>query len=421
MTDCKLRSPFYAGITIVLALTCVAVESPADAKVKETFFGIHDGGISAGDVPLVTAGSIRLWDSGTTWRQIEVSPGEFDWSRLDDAVNTAQAKGLRPMIVLGQTPRFHARNPREAGYYGRGANSVPTLRSWKRYVGRIANRYDDGVDYQIWNEPNIKGFWAGSPSQMALLTATASQKITRVAGPGATVVGPSFPLRLGYQQAWFKAFWQQSIGGRNITRYVDAIAANFYPLEQAGPEAELPLIRVAEKSLPKAGRRKPLWNTEINFGLKSGGGGTAKHISSAMQASYVARTLILNANSGIRRLYWYAWNVGEIANTHLKTDDGRLTRAGRAWNVVSRWILGTSPGGCHQARSGRSEGLWTCVVRVGTDEYRRVYWKPSGEAVTVTTARSTRSWTNLRGETTAHRGQLHLSIGRLPVMVSSRR
>ena len=53
----------------------------------------------------------------------------------------------------------------------------------RRYKGR-------GVDYQIWNEANVKGFWSGTTAQMTELTKTAA-KIIRGNDSGATVVAPA--------------------------------------------------------------------------------------------------------------------------------------------------------------------------------------------------------------------------------------
>lgn len=414
-----LRATALVSLAVGLLISTLALGSPADAKVRERFFGTHDSQIHSGDVPRVGIGAIRLWDAGTSWREIERSRGDFDWSRLDAAVAQAQVHGLRPMIVLGQTPRFYASRPHAPGAYGRGATSMPSLRAWQRYVGKVAHRYGTAADYQVWNEPNISNYWTGTQAQMAKLTVTASRRIQAVLGPRATLVGPSFPLRLGYQQAWFKEFWHQSMGGRSVAASVDVIAANLYPLEHEAPEAQLALISVARQALPAVGRRKPLWNTEVNYGLR--GGPVAQRISRATQASYAARTLVLNAGSHIGRVYWYAWDVSAIANTHLRADDGGLTRAGRAWNVTRDWLLDTTAKGCNKATSGRLDGVWTCRFRASSQEVRRIYWKPAGAAVRIQTVRSTRSWSDLSGHVTTRRGSFGVPVGKLPVMVSSRR
>ncbi|WP_296604005.1 hypothetical protein [Nocardioides sp.] len=408
------------GLIPLLMVGASLVSAPAQAqRVSPDFFGMHDANIAGGSVPGVAVGSVRLWDTGTAWSQIEKKRGRFDFTALDTAVNTARNAGLRPLVVLGQTPRFYASKPKAAGWYGKGASSMPkTISAWTKYVTKVAKRYKTSVDYQIWNEPNVVGFWSGSVSQMAKLTATGSAAINKAAGRRATVVAPSFPLRLASQKTWFKKYWAAKVGRKSIAAMVDVVAVNPYPLADQAPEASASLLSFAKRVLPKQARRKPMWNTEINYGLL--GGDTAKSIPDATQAAYVARTLLLNAGASVDRVYWYSWRINGIANTHLVEDDGTtLTRAGRAWQVARGWIVDTDVS-CAVTSKGALKGLYTCTARVGTNDVRRIYWKPSGGAVRVATSSTTTSSTDLDGTTTAHDGQVTLTVHDAPVMVSSR-
>jgi hypothetical protein len=415
----------FARLTLVpclaAALVLGALSSPTQAhKVRADFFGMHDNQISNGEIPGVPLGAIRLWDAGTSWRQIETLPGSYDFSVIDRAVNYAVAAGIRPLVVLGQTPQFYAENPMASGAYGDGASSMPQLDAWKAYVSAVASRYGAGVDYQIWNEPNVINYWSGTVAQMAQLTASASQVITKVAGSNATVVGPGFPLRLTYQQKWFKKYWSAKSGGKGMASYVDVVAVHLYPAANEAPEASMKLLSFAKGALPKAARKLPVWNTEINYGLR--GGPPAKKISEARQASFVARTLLLNAASPVRRMYWYAWAQGGIANTHLVLNDRTtLTKGGRAWREVRDWLIGTTTKSCSPARSGKLKGLYTCSARKSKTEMRRFYWKPSGKAVKISTNKTTKTWTDLRGHTTHHKGKFQIKVGESPIMVTSRR
>ena len=406
---------------LVAALMLVALASPSQAqKIRPDFFGMHDTQIANGSIPTVKLGSIRLWDSGVTWREIETIPGSYDWSALDRAVTNARAEKLRPLLVLGQTPQFHAEKPMAPGAYGDGATSMPRLDAWKAYVRAVAGRYGNTVDYQVWNEPNVVNYWSGTVREMALLTETASAILVNVIGAKATLVAPGFPLRLPTQQRWFKAYWQAKSGGKTMASLVDVIGVHLYPVANQAPEAGMKLLALAKKSLPKAARSKPMWNTEINYGLL--GGPTATPIPAAKQAAYVARTLVLNAASSIRRMYWYSWAQGDIANTHLVQDDRTTrTRAGNAWNQVHGWLIGTQTSSCSQARTGKLKGLYTCVARKSRTEVRRFYWKPSGKAVQVFTPRSTKKVTNLSGKVTTRQGRYAVKVGYTPIMVTSRR
>lgn len=410
------------GLVPLLVTGTLLVSAPAQAqRVTPSFFGMHDANIAGGSVPGVTVGSVRLWDTGTSWRHIETSPGQFDFTALDAAVAAARNAGLRPMVVLGQTPAFYASKPKAPGWYGDGASSMPKkLSAWKAYVTKVAKRYQTSVDYQIWNEPNVIGFWSGTVGEMAKLTAVGSAAIDRAAGRKATVVAPSFPLRLKSQQKWFKQYWAAKVGGKSVAGMVDVVSANLYPMADQAPEASMRLLSIAKRALPTPARRKPIWNTEINYGLL--GGDTAKQIPEAKQAAYVARTLLLNAASPVKRVYWYSWRIDGVANTHLVEDDGTtLTPAGRAWDVARGWIVGTDIASCKVTTKGKLKGLYTCTARVDKSEVRRIYWKPTGRAVKVATSRTTTAWADLEGTTTAHSGRLTLPVGQAPVMVASRR
>lgn len=414
------RLALIPGLAVAMILVSLALATPAHAKkIRSDFFGMHDSQIANGSVPKVKLGSVRLWDSGTSWREIETIATVYDWSAVDKAVATAESAGLRPLLVLGQTPQFWAENPMAPSAYEDGASSMPNIDAWKAYVEAAADRYDNRVDYQIWNEANVINYWSGSVQQMAKLTATGSKAIAKGADGKRkpTVVAPAFALRLGSQQKWYKKYWAAKVGGKSVAAYVDVVSVNPYPLPDQGPEASLPLIRVAKAALPKAAKRKPMWNTEINYGLAQGGSGESKDISAAKQAAFVGRTLLLNAGAGIRRVYWYTWG-GAIGNTRLvESDRVTLTRAGKAWQEVRTWLAGTDVKGCN--KSGK--GVYTCTARESRREVRRFYWKPTGKAASIRTHKTTTKWTNLAGNTTKKKGSFRLKVGQSPVMVTSRR
>ncbi len=81
------------------------------------------------------------------------------------------------------------------------------------------------------------------------------------------------------------------------------------------------LLTAVRTMLKQAGVTKPVWNTEINYGLL--GGGTAKRITASKQAAYVARTFMLNAANNVKRVYWYSWDLQNLANTRSPTTTTR--------------------------------------------------------------------------------------------------
>ncbi|WP_296604008.1 hypothetical protein [Nocardioides sp.] len=372
---------------------------------------MHDGLVSQGRAPDAPIGALRLWDSGTSWRDLETRPGGFTWTTLDTAVATVERMRARPLLVLGQTPTFHASKPREEAPYGAGAASMPDLGAWRRYVTAVAQRYGDRIDYQIWNEANVVQYWTGTPRQMAQLTLTASKAIRKVV-PKATIVAPAFPLRLESQQAWFADFWSLQSTRVDLAGAVDAASVQLYPSAEGLPEDQATLLDIAREVLAENGIDLPVWNTEINFGLQ--GGPEPPAIPAELQRAFLMRTYLLDAGLGLPRVYWYSWNIGRIANTYLTEEDLTTeTLAGKSFDVVRDWLEGTRVEGC--TLGDREPGVWECVAR-GEGEVRTFWWKPRGPAVRVTSPDAT-SWSDAGGAVTRCRESCRVPVGATPVMV----
>lgn len=411
----SLARSILLGLTLVLIATLLPATA-ADAAVQRVtprFFGMTD------NEPLTwpnrPVGSIRLWDSGVTWRDIETRPGVFDWARLDAVVAKARAEGAKPLLVLGLTPGFHAQNPRDAGLYGRGTSSMPNMKPFRRYVRKAVQRYGSTLDYQVWNEANVLPFFSGTPRQMAKLTKATYEIVNRYA-PRAKVVSPALATRLTGQRKWLRTYFAQRLGGIPVKRYMDVVALHLYPLPDQGPEASMSILNSVKTMLRWANVRKPIWNTEVNYGIRVGGGGIASNISRQKEAAFVARTYILNAAGNVKRVYWYSWQVQGLVNTQLTESDGvTLTRAGRAYGVVRDWLVQTSMQGCDRDR----RGTYVCTVK-NAEGVRRIYWNPSRRA-TVRAVGSAFEKQTLRGTRERLTGGERIRLGISPVLVSSKR
>ena len=160
---------------------------------------------------------------------------------------------------------------------------------------------------------------------------------------------------------------------------------------------------------------KPIWNTEINYGLKTGGGGVAGRISAQRQAANVVRTYTLNAASGVKRVFWYSWDLQSLANTRLTFASGTVTPAGRALTTVRSWLQGGRPSACTRD----SKGTYTCKVTY-TGGVRRIVWNPT-RTVYLKTPATTSFWQSSGGAVTRIRANKTLKINFLPKMIRSGR
>src|SRR6185369_13054945 len=100
-----------------------------------------------------------------TWRRIEKTRGEYDWSGYDALVEKCRATGLLLFGNFTYNPPFYEmKTPEAVEAYAAFARTAV-----KRYAGKVD-------DWQIWNEPNL-GYLGGDAAQYAKLLGAAGKAI----------------------------------------------------------------------------------------------------------------------------------------------------------------------------------------------------------------------------------------------------
>ena len=414
---------------------------PITVKVDPHLFGVHDSSLNS--LSRAGTGAIRLWDTGTTWADLQPTSGPPNYARLDQVVRAAHTRGVEVTLVVAMTPAWAAADPGHTA-----PTDAPDPAAFRAYLAGVMQHYKNffgpgkrGIaNYQIWNEANISTFWTGTPAQMAQLVQAAWQ-VRQQVDRGAHLIGPSMVARLGYQQKYLAKFYTLKVGGKPVWKYVDALGFSLYPLDTARlgrttrpatPEDSIALLRLVRGFLAKdkVPASLPVWNNEVNYGLHAGAtaGTPAAPIPASRQVAFLMRTYLLNAAAGVKRVFWYSYDLGTlsgggtIANT-LLTDPadragGSLTPAGKAFTRVRSWMAGTLVGtSTHRPCAADRKGTYTCLVR-----YRhgvgRIYWNPYRTG-TVTLVRSATQKVDELGK--AHRvtGGTKLKVGANPVLVKS--
>jgi hypothetical protein len=389
------RAVLLLLLTIVLtSLTSLTAPTWADARaahvrVRHVLFGAADPTADSASLTRINEGSVRLWGVGVRWDEVQTSRHHYDWARLDQLVTAAQAAHAEVTMVVAMTPSFYASKP---------TDPPQNIDAYRQFVRALMKRYRSfhgqrGIAaYQVWNEVNISTYWTGTTRQLAELTRAMSRTRDRF-DPHAIVVGPPMVTRLKFELEGIAPYYSYRLDGVPVRRYVDAVALHLYPMPEYGhrvgvPEDSMKLLAAARRELRRAGvpASKPIWNTEVNYGLRAGsqGGMPARPLGNAAQAANVMRTYLLNAANGVKRVFWWRYAMGHspssgtIANTVLSVPGhpDELTPAGHAFAMAQQWMHGRLLGtrGHRPCRKDR-HGTYTCVVRDSSGT-RYIYWNP---------------------------------------------
>jgi hypothetical protein len=416
---------------LAVVVGTAAPATATDVRVTHAFFGVHDR--SGASYAAIHEGSVRLWDVGVRWNQVETTRGHYDWTRLDELVTDAQAAHAQVTMVVAGTPSFYASDP---------TKPPRKIASYKNFVRALMQRYRDfgghrGISaYQVWNEGNIRAYWTGTPAQLAHLT-RAMWQVRNLRDPQAKVIAPPMVARMASQMTALAAYHARQLGGHPVWHYYDAVALSLYPMptfaNRTGvPEDSMTLLRQVRARLRSVGvpAHKPIWVTEINYGLPTGSGSVvhAAPISQQRQAANVARTYLLGAANGVTRMFWYRYDMRVLApaqgggtrgNTLLSdpADPTLVTPAGETYALVQGWMHGRLVGTQHGRPCQRdNHGTYTCVVQDGKVT-RRIYWNPFAKAK-VRLAHGARTAQSLAGGVRSVTGGSRLTVDYRPVMVT---
>lgn len=231
------------------------------------------------------------------WAFVEQSRGVHRWQLYDELMAAAEARGLQVLAILAYTPQWATDGSELAGVPRDPAD-------WRRFVTRAVTRYRGRVDaWEVWNEPNLPHFWAGTRRQYLDLILLPAADAIRAADPLARVAGPG--LAHLESREWY--YWLRDVLAAAGDR-LDVVTHHLYDrdghrdvtakLDGSTPFANDPRLWPAvspsvREVLKHAGARdKPFWLTETGWESAQVGEGAQAQNYEGLLATWIggART-----------------------------------------------------------------------------------------------------------------------------------
>jgi xylan 1,4-beta-xylosidase len=123
---------------------------------------------------------------------------EYNWQYIDELYDFLQSIGMKPFVELGFTPSAMASGSKTIFWWRGNVTKPKDLKKWgdfiRAFVTHIRERYGDAEVrtwyFEVWNEPNLDGFFAGTQQDYFDLYKVTAQAIKDVS-PAYKVGGPS--------------------------------------------------------------------------------------------------------------------------------------------------------------------------------------------------------------------------------------
>ncbi len=310
--------------------------------IPDTLFGMHINKLGVHHQwPGMGTRIVRLWNTGTTWRDLEPTQDGWNWAtgngyRLDMYVNHVQSKapGAEILYTLGQTPQWASTTPTVTGLYGAGASGAPRdMADWRDYVRTLARRYAGKIRYwELWNEPDYAPHWNAPMATLAQMARIAREELL-AADPNNRLVSPGMTSDQG-----MRGLEQFLVAGGGD--HVDAIGYHWYFHTQ--PEGLVPGIDNVHKLMANYGQQaKPLWNTEGAFICNPAVANcSTAYPTPAESRSVNARALFIMAAKGIGNYNPHTWEGIDNYSRFVEADFVTPTAAAAPYAEAVSWLRG---------------------------------------------------------------------------------
>jgi hypothetical protein len=296
-----MRSKASRWGAVALACAGCVLAGRAGAAPKELGLNVHQS---------VDVGLDATRDLGGTWVRIdfnwfqaEPKQGQIDFKLYDAIVDGALGRGLKVLAVIGYTPAWAS----SGNVDGKDTlNDVPkpgtyapfVTASLKHFAGRVTH-------WELWNEPNLEGFFEGTPQQYVDLILKPGADAVHAACATCKVVAPDLATVGGKWDVWMQAALTQA--GDKIDIVSGHVYASFPDLDSgAGKSSPSFLSKLEQHRVLTVGGTvvledplslrelmvkygagsKPFWMTET--GQEAAYGDAA---AGAKQATYVRHVL----------------------------------------------------------------------------------------------------------------------------------
>ncbi len=342
-------------------------------------FGLHAHNANT-DWPSVSSQTnpfavVRLWDTGTSWCDVERSEGNFDWNLLDQYMAVAQANGVHVLYEVAQTPTWASSDPTDTSCRNVvGSCDAPAdWQTFDDFMNALVSRYTStGVQagctasdpqchgvistYELWNEPFNPAEWRPQQRKYNYNPKLTMQGFVQMTRDAQRIIRSIDPRALVSSPSGNSTFMSQYWATEGAITDFDQVAVHAYPMPSFPVPESMVFPTMKMRQLMSSNHvTSPLVNTEGSWG------GYTPPTAEA-QAAYTARFIMLQVATQIREMMWYLW-TGMAALW-----DTNLTPGGRGYQEVSTWLLGAKmeSSGCLTESGTFQPDIYKCYKLDGT-------------------------------------------------------
>jgi hypothetical protein len=318
-------------------------------------------------------GTVRLWNSGTTWDMLETSQGTYDWTPLDTWLDmVAQHQPTAVIYTFGKVPcwittvactdglSWSPGPPSDLNNNGSPA-FVAFVTDLVEHCSPAGNCVSSYIKYwEMWNEANLTGFWTGTQNQLYDMFKPVVA-IIRAHVSGAIV---STPPVCGGNATWMTGWLNLENANGRLSDYY---GFHVY-LRDMTPETRINIVAKMVNAKNAAGWTKtPFMNTETNFlntTYTCSSQYTAEDCDGQLVRWHVLQYAYQGGAGGAFQVGWFDWPS--------------ITAGGydTYYYTMMNWLVGST----FAASCSSSGTVWSCPLTESSGVTALIVWNTAGNS-----------------------------------------
>ncbi len=374
-----MRTRSLMGLVGVAALALgsgVRGEDPAGliltrGLVPEGFgVNIHFTDPQPGEMERFAEAGFGLARMDFAWGRVERERGQYDFSAYDRLTAHLKQAGVRPLYILDYGNRLYDEGQAPRTEEGREA--------FARFAAAASSHFrGQGVLWEIWNEPNLDGFW--KPKSNAAdygLLAVKTAKAIRGADPQAVILAPGTS---GFPWSFFEAVFEAG-----LLDLVDGVSV--HPYRGTAPETAVAdyarLRAMIGRYVGPEREALPIVSSEWGYTTAEPYGHLM--VPEDQQARYLAREWLSNLAAGVNVSIFYDWKDDGPNPQEREHRFGTVRQdlTPKPAFEAARELIGTLRGYSFRHRlAGEGERDWRLLFQKGdSDELAVAEWSTDPDA-----------------------------------------
>ena len=308
-----------------------------------------------------------------SWRDIEPTPGHFDFEESDRHLAAIMASGMKIAAILTNPPEW-AVIPGTNVPDGLYEPIYSDANTWARFVERTVAHYPDIRYWEIWNEPDMDIYWDGTVQDYFQLLRT-GYLATESSNPEAQVImgGLAYWSEPGFFEDLLDTIIADRRAGQH-NHYFDISAWHWY-----GRSSDLyDKVLWARNVMKQRGISKPIWINETNVLLgqpRPGVPGTEWSASPQEQAAFIVQACANAFSAGVDKVFVFRLDDGPMAERWgLLTNEQMPRPAYAAFQAVAEFIGDAMP-----THRGSQDGVAWAAFQNANGQAIWVIWNETPE------------------------------------------